>query len=149
MNGAEWDGIDRRTAHEFSKFSSLMKEHVVEEMDRYDQILHKINMTTLASEKRHDDTHDRIDGLTSTITQFMTEQAGFISAIKKAFPKDDDGHPDYDGHRSAHLSWIKDSAEEKEFKSYVKKVVTGAVAIALLSWLASVIWPAFLMGPHK
>ena len=144
---SEWDGVERRVGDSVDRFSRLLKQHTEDEMDRYDQIITKINANDHKSEARHDETQSRLNHLSQSIENFMAEQSLFHEAIKRAFPRDEDGHPDYDGHRSAHLSWIKSSAEEKEFKNYVKRVVAAGVAIGVLSWLWAVVWPAFLHGP--
>lgn len=139
---SEWDGIERRTVGALDHFATMLKEHKENEMDRYDQIINKINANDSKSESRHDETQTRLNHLSKSIDNFMAEQSLFHDAIKRAFPRDEDGLPDFDGHKSAHLSWMKSSAEEKEFKNYVKKVVGAAVAVGVISWLWAVIIPS-------
>lgn len=113
-----------------------LHEHTVAKMERYDEINRKLDLNK-----------DQVHQLTLSVTTWMNRHEAFISAITRAFPKDVDGQPDFDGHRSAHLSWIEDSKDGKELKQYIKKVVAAAVAVGLVSWLWAVVWPAFLHGP--
>jgi hypothetical protein len=162
---SNWDGQDRRSSCE-DKFFKLMEQHTEDEMDRYDQIINKINANDDKSIKRHDETHERISHLTQSIESFLSEQSTFHDAIKRAFPKDDEGKPDYDGHRGAHLSWISnakdemevieyvrkqmvDSGKSEDLRQYVKKVALAAAAIAVGSWFVLLIWQGALHGPVK
>ena len=149
---SDWNGVERRVGDELGHFSRLLKEYTDDEMERYNDLIDKIdqNENKLAYiESKVDEASVRVQNLSTSVTAFMDSHGEFIRSIKRAFPKDEDGHPDYDGHRGAHLSWIKNSEEEKDFKNYVKKVVTGAVAIGVVSWLWAVVWPAFVMGGHR
>jgi hypothetical protein len=102
--------------------------------------------------------------MNQSITAFMEGQGTFIAAIIRAFPKDDEGKPDYDGHKKAHLSWISNAKDEKEVMeyvrkqmkdeeksddllSYVKKVIFAGAALAVVSFVAIAAWAAFLKGP--
>ena len=157
----KWDGEERRSlpvhvlnfiedkimAHA-SEVHQTLASHTDDEMDRYDQIINKINANDAKSESRHDETQSRLNHLSQSIENFLAEQELFHSAIKRAFPKNEDGQPDYDGHRGAHLAWINDSKEAREFKLYVQKVVGAAVAVGLVGWLWAVVWPAVVQHGH-
>jgi hypothetical protein len=144
-NNVAWG---RRTDDHLGNFKTMLEAHTTEEMDRYDQIINKINANEQRSTDRHDETHERIAHLTHSVESWMNGNGEFIEAIKRAFPKDKEtGKPDYDGHRTAHLAWIEDSASSKELKGYIKKVILGAAAVALTSFATIALWAAFLKGP--
>lgn len=157
----DWDGEERRSLpihllkfveeriiNHTTEMRKTLSDHTDDEMDRFDQIVNKINVNDAKSESRHDETQSRLNHLSQSIENFLAEQELFHAAIKRAFPKDEEGHPDYDGHRGAHLAWMSDAKESKEFKNYVKKVVMAAVGIATVSWLWAVILPALLQHGH-
>ena len=132
----------------------MLNNHVKEEMDRFeefvdkqDQFENKLSHIEQRMEDQYETLGARVSNLSTSITAFMEHHGEFIKSIRKAFPKDEEGNPDYDGHRSAHLAWIKDSEDGKELKKYIQKVVLGAAAVAVVSWLWAVVWPAFLHGP--
>lgn len=61
--------------------------------------------------------------------------------MRAAFPKDEDGNVDYDGHRKYHESLIRAAEAQEAFwndlkKEIIKKGIIGALIIALgLVWL--------------
>jgi hypothetical protein len=63
--------------------------------------------------------------------------------MRGAFPKDEDGEVDYDGHRKYHESLIKAAEAQEAFwtdlkKEIIKKGVLGALVIAIgLLWLGA------------
>jgi hypothetical protein len=156
MIDAEWSGMERRTTDALGKFNAMLQDHTKEEMERYaeildqqDQITNKLIANSEASMVRDATTQDKIRSLTQSINSFITGSQDFMASVKRAFPKDDMGHPDYDGHRGAHLAWITNTKESKELIAYIKKVVLGAAAIALSSWVVMLIWQGALHGPVK
>ncbi len=143
-----WDGIsERRVNTALDTFTKALLDHTSDEMDRYGDILTRIDDNNEASIKRHDETHERISHLTQSIESFIHEQSEFITGMRRAFPKDDEGKPDYDGHRTAHLAWISDTKTTKDLKSYIAKVMMAAVAVAVSSFALVAMWSAFLKGP--
>jgi len=54
-----------------------------------------------------------------------------------AFPSNDLGRPDYDGHRKSHLSMIKASEVVEGYKKDVTKTILGIVTVFLVGVLAS------------
>ena len=151
----------RRADDHLDAFKKLLLAHTSEEMEKYEKIIgdieaikgdvseltNKIDDNDSASINRHEATQEHVKHLTDSINAFMEGQSAFISAIVRAFPKDDDGKPDYDGHRGAHLSWINDAKEAKEFKRFLKQTILGAAAVAVTSFVAIATWAAFLKGP--
>lgn len=138
------DSTNRRAT---DQFVTLLRNHTQEEMDRYNEIIKQIGTNDESSIERHNDTQRRLDSLTDSIDSFVAETSEFHSAVRRAFPKDDEGRPNYDGHRREHLSWISDAKESKELKRYIQKVVLGAAAIAVGSWISMLIWQGILHGP--
>lgn len=55
----------------------------------------------------------------------------------EAFVKDDLGHPDYHGHRKAHLQMIKDADVVSGYKQDATKKIIGIVITVMLTLLAA------------
>lgn len=153
-NQSDWDGAERRVQGELNQFTILLNAHVKDEMERYEDIIDKQDQleNKLAHiERRMEDQYDqmsaRFANLSTSINVFIESNGEFMKSMRRAFPRDDTGEPDFDGHRTAHLAWIQDSKDGKELKAYIQKVVLAAGAIAVVSWLWAVVWPAFLHGP--
>jgi hypothetical protein len=75
-----------------------------------------------------------------------------VKHMRSAFPKNEDGEVDYDGHRKYHESLIRAAEAQEAFwndlkKEVIKKGIIGALIIALgLVWLG---FQAKLgVGPH-
>ena len=64
----------------------------------------------------------------------MEHRHGYVSS---AFPQNDLGKPDYDGHRKSHLQLIEDSKVVAGYKGEVTKTILTAIAGGLLTLLAS------------
>ena len=66
-----------------------------------------------------------------------------VKHMRSAFPKDEDGEVDYDGHRKYHESLIRAAEAQEAFwtdlkKEILKKGILGALIIALgLLWLGA------------
>ena len=144
---AAWDGADLRARDSLNRFHTILESHTKEEMERYNEIISKIDDNDNASIDRHDEALLKIKHLTDSVNAWMNGNGEFISAIRRAFPKDDEGKPDYDGHRTAHLSWISDANEQKEFKKFLKNTIIGAVVLGMGGFVLIATWVAFLKGP--
>lgn len=59
---------------------------------------------------------------------------GYVSS---AFPQNDLGKPDYDGHRKAHIQLVEDSKVVQGYKSEVTKTILSVIAGALLTMLGT------------
>jgi hypothetical protein len=139
---------ERRADSHLRLFKDLLEMHTLREMEKHDQIIAKINANDEKSNNRHDVTQEKIRQLTSSVEEWMNSNSEFIESIKRAFPRDNEtGKPDYDGHRAAHLALIEDNNSSKELKNYIKKVVLGASAVAICSFIAIATWATFLKGP--
>ena len=149
-----------RTNDHLDDFKSMLLKHTAEEMEKYNEIIERLDQT----ETNLDKLTRSQTAMNQSIHAFMTGQEAFISAICRAFPKDEDNKPDYDGHRKAHLEWITDADDEREVMSYVrkkmkedeksdellnytKKVIFAGAAFAVVSFIAIASWAAFLKGP--
>jgi hypothetical protein len=145
---------DRKTFHQ------LLEEHTKGEMERYDEIIDRLDQT----ETNLGRINQTQIAMNQSIHAFMEAHGGFITTIQRAFPKDEEGKPDYDGHKKAHLSWISNAKDEKEVMEYVrkqmqedknsaellnytKKVIFAGAALAVVSFVAIATWAAFLKGP--
>ena len=156
----QWDGMERRAQGILERFQHELSLHTKDEMERYDEIIDRMEATDATL--THIEKSQR--AMNMSIQAFMETHGGFISAIQRAFPKDDEGKPDYDGHKKAHLSWITNAKDEKEVMEYVrkqmkdeaksedlvtytKKVIFAGAALAVVSFVAVATWAAFLKGP--
>jgi len=93
------------------------------------------------------ETNGRIDQLMRSIDSYTEKTEEVFTALGDAFPTDRRGKPDFLGHANAHQHWMEEAKESKELRAYIKKVVLASAAVAIVSWLAVVVWPAFLQGP--
>lgn len=63
----------------------------------------------------------------SDVQSIKTELVEFKKDVNKAFPKDEDGQPDYIGHRKYHEKEIKQDDKLGEYKTdFVKKLLQWA-----------------------
>ncbi len=60
-----------------------------------------------------------------------------LSSLNGAFVKDEDGKPDYYGHREAHKSMMKDAKTLEGIKGDLTKKIAGGVVVLALSMLGS------------
>lgn len=119
----QWDGserrgipihlinyVDERLAVHVDKVEKIMANHVGEEMERYREIIDLIEEKDRRSEDRH-----------HALVQSISAYNAHVELIDGAFLDDEDnGQPDYRGHRKAHKSWAKDGEEEKKVMEFVK-----------------------------
>lgn len=150
----------RRADDHLGNFKSLLEKHTAEEMERYQEIIERLGSTeeTVTSiDERLDHIEDGQKAMNQSIHAFMETHGQFFTAIQRAFPKDEDGKPDYDGHKKAHLSWISNAKDEKEVMEFVRKqmdddkkwsddkrfyvrAVVSAVLCGLVIWAGKVLW---------
>ena len=78
------------------------------------------------------------------LTGFLTDLNDRLSAIEhrngyvsSAFPYNDLGKPDYDGHRKSHLQQIADAKIVEGFKVDAAKKVMGIIITVLLTIIGS------------
>ncbi len=139
MAGEEWSGRERRTDNNtlnaITRIQQVMVTHTREEMERYKEIIDGIAATREASEKRHHETFERIENLASSIRDLSAKADMFHDSIKRAFVKDDDGMPDFDGHRTAHISMMNDAKALGSIKNYIKGGVAVGVIVALMGFV--------------
>jgi len=81
------------------------------------------------------DIHARIDRLVREIED-----------IETAFPKDDESHPDYAGHRSYHRVQMKKDEQNDESIAALKRNILTWAAIGILTVVASTVVQVFV-GP--
>jgi hypothetical protein len=129
------------------KLEHILMQHTSEEMERYTEIMNKIDDNDASSINRHHETQSRIDALSQSINAFISSNQEFMNGVRKAFPRDDDGSPDFTGHRNAHQNWIANDKRQEDLMTYVKKTVLGAAATAVAGFIVVATWAAFVRGP--
>jgi hypothetical protein len=157
----------RRADDHLENFTAVLEKHTVEEMERYKEIIDRLGATeeaTMSIDKRLNHIENGQKAINQSIHAFMEAHSTLFYAIQSAFPKDEEGKPDYDGHKKAHLSWIsnakdekevmefvrkqmKDEAKSEDLLTYTKKVIFAGAALAVVSFIAIATWAAFLKGP--
>lgn len=133
-----WSGTERRSIpiHVLNHVSEVMDKFREEETARHAKLEGMIA-----------DTNTRIDELMRSVDTYTDAAEKVFNALGEAFPADRRGKPDFAGHANAHERWIEEARESRELRAYIKKIVAASAAVAILSWLAVVVWPAFLQGP--
>jgi hypothetical protein len=132
--------IEQKFSEHANKIERIFKEHTGEEMERYQEILDLIN-------SHRDDTERKHKTVMESLSAYVDKTEKVYEAFEEAFPTDKRCKPDFAGHAKAHESWMDEAKATKELREYIRKVVIGAGAIAVCSWLWAVVWPAFLNGP--
>ena len=94
--------IDEKLDSHVNKVESMVQEHTEEEMDRYKEILAKIESHRQENELRH-------SSLSSSFMSYAERVDTFCQNIAEAFPHNEQGKPDFHGHGRAHISWIENS----------------------------------------
>lgn len=64
----------------------------------------------------------------------LEHRSGYVSS---AFPQNDLGKPDYDGHRKAHIDMIADAKVVAGYKQAMTSKVLGVIVTVVLTLLAS------------
>lgn len=114
-----WDGEERRSIPihvihymdaQVAEVKSIITGHTDEELQRFMDILKKIDDHTKASEARHNELVER-----------LTVIAGRQELMEQAFPRDDNGDPDFRGHSSAHKNWMKRADDDAKLMAYVRE----------------------------
>jgi hypothetical protein len=128
--------VDQRVAKEIGEVRELLRQHIVQEDKQYAQVLASLASTAKASEDRH---HALVDQLTLHM--------GRQERVEAAFVKNDDGHPDFHGHRHDHTMRMKTAAwwASVKDKSITKLLEWSLVAVA--AWGGVALWKSFLQGP--
>jgi len=75
----------------------------------------------------------------SDIQGIRTELVEFKRDINKAFPKDEDGLPDYVGHRKQHGKIDKEAKKDEEYKTDFVKKLYGWIGIGALGFILSAV----------
>lgn len=73
------------------------------------------------------------------VQAIRSELVEFKRDVNKAFPKDDEGLPDYDSHRKSHLKQLKEEDKLNEYKTDFTKKILGWVGIGTLGFLFAAI----------
>lgn len=126
-------------------------DHTSDEMMRYKQILKTIDNNRISTERMYGSLEaiisERHNALVQSIEHLLQKLEEFSIGIDSAFPKNNVGKADYAGHAYDHITRMKDAEEVRDFRRYIKRVVSAAAIIGVGTWLLYVIWPAILAGP--
>lgn len=72
-----------------------------------------------------------------------------VKSLKEAFPKNEDGAHDFDGHCDYHDALIKNAKSWGEILQDVKKKVFGGIAWATICFIAYALWQAIKEDLHR
>lgn len=124
-----WQGPERRVLDcgSVCDVKEIVATHQKEEMERYAEIIEKINHNEEKSNERHDETQRQLSHLSQSIEAYFSGQNEFVADFKRAFPKNADGLPDFDGHRRGHESLIENSKIDKDVREFIKRQMDNAV----------------------
>ena len=73
------------------------------------------------------------------VQAIRSELVEFKRDVNKAFPKDEDGIPDYAGHRKIHERQNKESEKLDEYKTDFAKKILGWAGIGTLGFLLAAV----------
>ena len=127
--------LDARLNAHMARYETMMREHTVEEMERYQRIETAVQSAAAASEARH-----------VMLTQQILAGSQRADLVEAAFARDEQGKPDYAGHRGDHTSrkklgeWIGATK-----RSVLAKVLEWA-AVVLIAAIVFKVAPQ-LLGP--
>jgi hypothetical protein len=126
--------LDSRMDAKFAKSAADLRAHTVEEMERYDAIIAKLDELNRASEVRN-----------SLLIQQISLLNGRADKVDAAFASDDKGNPDYSGHRTDHQTrkrfgdWLDGTK-----RSVGTKIIEWS-AVVLMAYMVYKLWPHLLM----
>jgi hypothetical protein len=129
--------MDTRLGEHTTRIEALFQDHVTDEMERYGDIINRIDASAKASQDRH-------TALVDQITVFT----GRVELVEKAFPESKQGWPDYNKHHGYHSTvedkrvwWssVRDQALKKMFEWGL---------ILLVGWFGIIVWRSLLLGPQ-
>lgn len=121
-----WDGVDRRAKHRMPPIPEGADKPMWEYMFGQFELLNiKLNAMHIDSVNHKSETH-------------MMKMD--IEAIKKGFPKNDDGERDFDGHHDYHGNLIKASKRWGEWLNNAGKNLFSGLVWATVLFVAYSIW---------
>jgi hypothetical protein len=138
--------MDARLTEQTSKVETFLKEYVANEID---QVVNKMNVNNLASERRHDEQSARFEALSASIMNYLQKADAHLShatpcpALKDAIPL-----ADWKGHHDHHVDEMKWAEKLSELKWTLIKVIAGTGIVGLLGWIGVLMWAGFLQGPR-
>ena len=141
----DWSGEERRA----------IQLHVLEYVEK------KIDMSTDKIEgvfsKHEKEELERYDAIREDILELSRKMDAFHASIQSAFPKDEDGNPDYLGHQHDHKvrsinaeqdrevleyarKWVKHHRERSEDFHYIARAVLATIFATIFMWASAQIW---------
>ena len=101
--------VDEKMESQTKQIKDIFEDHEIKEMARYSSIEGDVK-----------DLKNDFHILTSNITSFMDRTTEFHTDVKAAFPKNEDGNPDFGGHASDHKHRISTADQDKEVMAYIR-----------------------------
>lgn len=92
----------------------------------------------MSDEQQHDRRYS--DKKFNEIVDSLDEIKGMIKSVNRAFPPNDLGEPDFDGHRTAHRKMIEREKRVEEDKEGAIKHVRNATLIGGGTILLTALW---------
>lgn len=145
-----YNGVERRrdmTLEVMREMREWFEKHEEEEHRKFETIRDEIAETRRSSEDRHGEIVRRMENMSQSTLNVVSEQNRALQEIhslfKKAFPEGD-----AEKHRQAHEDWIEKAEEDKVFWRKLKQHVINWAVVAALGWAGIILWAAFLKGPQ-
>jgi hypothetical protein len=73
------------------------------------------------------------------VQAIRTELVEFKRDVTKAFPKDEEGLPDYSGHRKFHAQEAREDAKKEEYKTHFAKKLYAWAGIGAVGFVLSAV----------
>lgn len=124
-----WDGRERRSKPRDVTNPEFVLQHI---LNRLDNIGAKLEANSAKLDAMH------IENIGHKAETHAIQQD--VDALKRAFPKDDDGHRDYEGHEVYHGKLIRSYKTWQEIWVDVRKKLFGGIAWAIVVFIAWSIW---------
>jgi hypothetical protein len=112
-------------------------------MADYDAILQAIKSLETLVQHQYEAFNKRMDDQEQDLATHMREETSQIATFMKAFPASDPI-----AHCAAHLEWIEEVRQRKEFYAKMRFELARWGLLGLIGWLAIQAWHGFLKGPH-
>ena len=112
--------MDKKMDAHAAEVQKMLSTHTNEEMERYREIIEGNAELRDALTSHIENSEHRHNILSQSFHEYAERMENFCKQIAQAFPKDDEGKPDFRGHGKAHESWMESAPSDKELMEYVK-----------------------------
>jgi len=128
--------MDTRLGEHTDRIEGLFREHITDEMERYSDIISRIDASSEASQERHNVLVDR-----------LTVFTGQVELMEKAFPESKQGWPDYVKHHKYHYTKEEQRVWWSSVRDQAVKKLFEWSLILIVGWMGVLIWKGLLLGP--